>query len=112
MRRARALGACACSVHGLLLRELPPIDPCGACQLLVLTLLVCCCTAPSQRLPDFLIATTDPEGEEFVEEVSSWKKQLLKLCDEMDFQGLQLINSETTGSPPTVEFRASFVPKG
>ncbi|KAL3930693.1 MAG: hypothetical protein SGPRY_001428 [Prymnesium sp.] len=69
-------------------------------------------TAFCYRLPDFLIATTDPEGEEFMEEVSSWKKQLLKLCDEMDFQGLQLINSETTGSPPTVEFRASFVPKG
>lgn len=38
-------------------------------------------TAFSYRLPDFLMATTDPEGAEWNEDAAAWKKSLLTFCD-------------------------------
>ncbi|KAL1524054.1 hypothetical protein AB1Y20_018965 [Prymnesium parvum] len=69
-------------------------------------------TAYCYRLPDFLMATTDPEGEEFQADAASWKKSLLQFCDQMDFQRLEVQHVNVDASPPTVQFQASLVQKG
>jgi len=69
-------------------------------------------TAFRYRLPDFLMATTDPEGDEFQADASAWKKDLLQFCDTMEFQGLTVETEEADAEPPTVEFRATFAQKG
>ena len=69
-------------------------------------------TAYRYRLPDFLIATTDPDGEEYQANTREWKKSLLQFCDQMDFQRLVIQDTKPDATPPQVSFRASFVQKG
>lgn len=68
------------------------------------------------RLPDYLIKTTDPSGEEFQEDTAKWKKGLLSFCDDFDFQGLKLDDADAasaaTGDTAVVGFRANFCQKG
>jgi len=42
------------------------------------------------REPDYLMATTDPEGEEWDADEGAWKKGLLGFCDDFEFQGLEV----------------------
>jgi len=86
-------------------------------------------TAYTYRLPDFLMRTTDPAGEEYnAKDVSGWKKELLDFCDSFEFQKLQ-VGSVTQGAGTIavsegekealtpaelaqVDFKVDFVQKG
>lgn len=47
-------------------------------------------SAYASRLPDFLMTTTDPEGEEWDADADKWKKSLISFCDDFEFQGLEV----------------------
>ena len=63
------------------------------------------------RVPDFLIDTTDPEGEEFEEDRSGWRKTLLQFCDDFEFQGLR-VEEAVVDQDAKVSFQADFTQKG
>lgn len=66
------------------------------------------------RVPDYLMATTDPEGEEWNADTAGWRKTLLKFCDDFEFQGLEVLADGIemgTGSAK-VPFKAKFCQKG
>jgi len=72
-------------------------------------------TAFSYRLPDFLMATTDPEGAEWNEDAAAWKKSLLTFCDDFAFQTLEIVDVDPVADDAEngrVAFRANFVQKG
>jgi len=69
-------------------------------------------TAYLYRLPDFLMATTDPKGDEYQHDAAAWKKSLLQFCDQIDFRRLEVERAEPDADPPAVSFRVSFVQKG
>lgn len=65
------------------------------------------------RLPDFLMDTTDPAGPEWNDDARVWKKTLLQFCDDFEFQGLEVGETQAFGEKEaTCEFRAKFVQKG
>lgn len=71
-------GDCACStLHKFMRKPESPIELVRARY-----------TAYAYRLPDYLMRTTDPEGDEWDADVTSWKKGLLGFCDDFEFQGL------------------------
>ena len=66
------------------------------------------------RVPDYLISTTDPEGDEWDADQSKWKRSLLTFCDDFEFQGLEVLADGIemgTGSAK-VPFKAKFCQKG
>jgi len=72
-------------------------------------------TAFCYRMPDFLMATTDPHGAEYQPDEGRWKKDLLQFMDTLEFQKLT-VESEEVGTgvedgSATVTFRATYVPK-
>lgn len=76
-------------------------------------------TAYAYRLPDYLMASTDPEGEEWHADGAAWKKSLLSFCDDFDFQKLTLdfdeeaeAGVEDGADEAVVGFRADIVQKG
>lgn len=69
-------------------------------------------SAYAARLPDFLIATTDPNGPEWQEDIVAWKKGLIKYCDMFEFQGLSMGEEDLEEETATVAFKAAFVQKG
>ena len=73
-------------------------------------------TAFRYRLPDYLISTTHPDGEEWQgEDQAMWKKGLLGFCDDFEFQGLTVddvaVDSDADGEAE-VGFRANICQKG
>jgi hypothetical protein len=63
-------GDCACStLHKFMRKPESPIELVRARY-----------TAYAYRLPDYLMRTTDPEGDEWDADVTSWKKGLLGFC--------------------------------
>ena len=70
------------------------------------------------RLPDFLIETTDPQGEEWRTDVKAWKKELLQFSDEIDFQSFAAEEAAEAAANAqgeacvSVPFRATFLKKG
>ena len=72
-------------------------------------------TAFKYRLPDFLMATTDPEGEEYNPDAGAWKKSLLGYLDQFEFQSLEIGEVEAVADDAPlcrVAFRANFAQKG
>jgi len=72
-------------------------------------------TAFKYRLPDFLMATTDPEGAEYDADTTKWKKGVLGFCDDFDFQSLEVGEVEQVADDATLAraaFRVNFVQKG
>ena len=80
------------------------------------------------RVPDYLISTTDPEGDEWDADQSKWKRSLLTFCDDFEFQGLEVGETKegsgfrqaqgaagegkTACTLAEVDFRAKFCQKG
>jgi len=78
------------------------------------------------RLPDFLMRTTDPKGDEYEEDTAAWKRSLLGFTDGFEFQKLEVGETvEGDGSVKQqsaqqvegahlaqVDFRVNFVQKG
>jgi len=82
-------------------------------------------TAYAYRLPDFLMATTDPEGSEYEADAAGWKRSLLGFCDDFEFQELSVgevkagkgqISDESGGATAAelaqADFRVNFAQKG
>lgn len=70
-------------------------------------------TAFKYRLPDFLMATTNPEGSEYQRDLVVWRKQLLKFCDSLCFEGLQINSEGAVGAENArITFTVSMVEKG
>ena len=83
-------------------------------------------TAFAYRLPDYLMRTTDPEGEEFDADAAKWKKGLLGFMDDFQFQKLEVVDvregagkiaaegeaASTSAELAQVDFRVDFVQKG
>lgn len=66
------------------------------------------------RVPDYLMTTTDPEGEEWNTDEAGWRKGLLKFCDDFEFQGLEVLSDDIEMGSGTakVPFKANFCQKG
>ena len=75
-------------------------------------------TAYKYRLPDYLIATTDPTSGEWREDRKAWKTELLHFCDTLDYNAFRAgaageAGTNEAGEPlVTAPFRATVVPKG
>ena len=50
------------------------------------------------RLPDFLMATTDPEGPAWDPDAAGWKKALLGYCDELAAESARAYGSCGAGA--------------
>jgi SEC-C motif-containing protein len=66
------------------------------------------------RVPDYLMTTTDPEGEDYNADTAGWRKTLLTFCDDFEFQGLEVLSDgiEMGTGEAKVPFKAKFCQKG
>ena len=70
-------------------------------------------TAFKYRLPDFLMATTNPEGPEYQPDLVSWRKELLKFCDSLCFEGLEIDREGAKDAESArITFTVNMVEKG
>jgi len=69
-------------------------------------------TAYAYRLPDFLIGTTDPNGDEMEADVAKWRATLLNFMDDFCYDGLEVVSTEAVGeAEAVVKFRAEVAQK-
>jgi len=83
-------------------------------------------TAYKYRLPDYLVRTTDPDGEEWDADEAAFRKGLLGFCDDFEFQKLNVVDvregdgsiqseddaASTVARLAQVDFHVDFVQKG
>jgi SEC-C motif-containing protein len=74
-------------------------------------------SAYAYRLPQYLIDTTDPDGEEWQQDLAAWKRELLGYCDKFEFQKLKLDDDAASvgggdADEAVVGFRANILQKG
>lgn len=69
-------------------------------------------SAYARGMVDYIIETTDPDGEAWKEPRAEWRKDIQRFGEEMDFLGVQILESQYDGDRGEVRFYAKLRKKG
>jgi len=113
-REPKLDGLCACGSSMTYGECCASSHEAGAVTSDALTLLRARYSAFQYRLPDFLMATTQPGSEEWQDDATAWKKGLLAFCDRFVFEGLNVDHISPSPDPDAAQitFTVSLVEKG
>ncbi len=65
------------------------------------------CAFVRQRI-DFIIDTTDPDGDAWQEDDTAWRREIARFSKRMTFVGLRILHHEVDGPSATVDFLAGL----
>jgi SEC-C motif-containing protein len=66
-------------------------------------------SAYSINLPDYLMATTHPKNEQYMEDAAAWKHSIQQFTKNTLFKSLEILNASEDGATATVTFRAGLM---
>jgi SEC-C motif-containing protein len=66
-------------------------------------------SAYSLNLPDYLMATTHPKNEQYMEDASAWKQSIQQFTKNTLFKSLEILDASEDGANATVTFRAGLM---
>jgi SEC-C motif domain protein len=69
-------------------------------------------SAYARLLVDYIVDTTDPDGDAWQEPVEEWRREIRQFSKETDFQGVEIIDAEVHGETGTVTFLARLQRRG
>ncbi len=66
-------------------------------------------TAYALGLVDYIIDTTDPEGDRWEDDAEAWRDSIAEFSDSFEFRGVTILDSSVDEDSGMVHFRAELV---
>jgi SEC-C motif domain protein len=61
------------------------------------------------NMPEYLIATTHPENEQYTKNTSLWKKSIQQFAQTTQFNSLEILEAAQIGTTATITFKAGLI---